>query len=361
MKQPWVWVSWLAAILVILSITRNPLYLVLILMCVSFVGITLQQSGSDLIRPVSLWKLVTWIILLATIFNALTSHYGSTVIFIVPGNLPLISGKITLEAAVYGAINGLILTGMLASFTVLNQALPVRDLISLIPRAFFPMAVVISIAVTYLPTTVRQFKQIREAQAVRGHQMRSIRDWLPLLMPLLIGGLEHAMQLAEAMTARGFARKQADLSSRQYFSRMIMWAGLVFLALGWIWQLSAKNIGGIALIGVGTVCIVGGLWYLGKQSPRSTYRQHAWLLEDWITIMIVVAVLCVCVLPISGINRQALFYEPYPKLTLPLFDPWIGLALLGLLLPGILLLDGTASKDKFNGESQRQLNDKTRI
>src|SRR4030043_1151670 len=99
---------------------------------------------------------------------------------------------------------------MVASFTVLNLALPVRDLISLIPRAFFPVAVVTSIAVTYLPTTMRQFQQIREAQAGRGHQMRKLRDWLPLLMPLLVGGLEHAMQLAEAMTARGFASSIAE-------------------------------------------------------------------------------------------------------------------------------------------------------
>ncbi len=212
MKQPWAWVSWLIATLVILSITRNPLYLILILMCVLVVGLNLRQAGSDIPRPFSLWKLAAWIILLATIFNALTSHYGATVLFTIPGKFPLVSGAVTLEAIVYGATNGLVLTGMLASFTVLNLALPGRDLISLIPRAFFPVAVVTSIAVTYLPTTLRQFKQIREAQAIRGHQMRTIRDWLPLWMPLLVGGLEHAMQLAESMTARGFASTRATES-----------------------------------------------------------------------------------------------------------------------------------------------------
>jgi energy-coupling factor transport system permease protein len=358
-KQPWVWVCWLATNLVILSITRNPLYLVLILVCISFIGLTLRRSGSDLFRPISLWKVAVWIILLATIFNAFTSHYGSTILFIVPGNIPLMSGNITLEAIAYGAINGLILTGMLASFTVLNQALPVRDLISLIPRAFFPMAVVISIAVTYLPTTVRQFQQIREAQAVRGHQMRSIRDWLPLIMPLLIGGLEHAMQLAEAMTARGFARMQADVSKRQYSSRIAMLVGLFLLTIGWICQLSAKNISGIALVATGAVCITGGLWYLGKQSPRSAYHRHAWLRQDWITLAIVVAVLCVCIVPVSSINHQALFYEPYPQLTLPPFDLRIGLAMFGLLSPGVLVLAEAANTDKTNGKSRRQLDDRT--
>src|SRR4030042_1942075 len=182
MKQPWAWVVWLAAVLVMLSITRNPLYLVINLFCVLFVGLALRRGGADLPQPISLWKFAGWIILLATIFNALTSHYGETVLLTIPGRLPLISGNVTVEAIVYGATNGFVLTGMVASFTVLNLALPVRDLISLIPRAFFPVAVVTSIAVTYLPTTLRQFKQIREAQAIRGHQMRSLRDWLPLLM-----------------------------------------------------------------------------------------------------------------------------------------------------------------------------------
>src|SRR4030043_448637 len=118
---------------------------------------------------------------------------------------------------------------MVASFTVLNLALPVRDLISLIPRAFFPVAVVTSIAVTYLPTTLRQLRQIREAQAVRGHQVRSLRDWLPLLMPLLVGGLEHAMQMAEAMTARGFASPRSVVGGRQFHPRLFMLVGMILL------------------------------------------------------------------------------------------------------------------------------------
>ncbi len=261
MKQPWAWLSWLIAVLVILSITRNPLYLVLILMCVVFVGISLRQAGMEIIRPFSSWKLAAWIILLATLFNGLTSHYGATVLFTIPGRVPLLSGNVTCEALLYGATNGLVLSGMLASFSVLNLALPVRDLISLIPRAFFPMAVVTSIAVSYLPTTLRQFKLIREAQAVRGHQMRSIRDWLPLLMPLLVGGLEHAMQLAEAMTARGFASTRATSGKYQSIPRLAMLMGLLLVASGWISQLAGADVVGVVSIVIGAGLILGGLWY----------------------------------------------------------------------------------------------------
>lgn len=336
MKQPWAWIGWLIATIVILSITRNPLYLVLILMCILFVGVILRQAGSDIPRPFSLWKLAAWIILLATIFNTLTSHYGETVLFTIPGKLPLISGRVTLEAMVYGATNGLVLTGMLASFTVLNLALPIRDLISLIPRAFFPVAVVTSIAVTYLPTTLRQFQQIRDAQAIRGHQMRTLRDWLPLWMPLLVGGLEHAMQLAEAMTARGFASTRPVRRRGDIYPRLCMVLGLVLLVIGWLAQLGGAGAWGLALIVSGALLILGGLWSLGRQSPRTTYHQPCWTWRDWLTLIVAVGVILICVLPLTGVDRQTLYYEPYPTLTLPPFSPLLGVAMLGLLVPGVL-------------------------
>jgi energy-coupling factor transport system permease protein len=346
MKQPWAWVIWLTTALVLFSITRNPLYLVIILLCVLFVGITLQGSGTGIPRPFSLWKLALWIIMFATVFNALTSHYGQTVLFVIPGKLPLISGKVTLEAVVYGATNGLILIGILASFLVLTLALRTRDLISLIPRAFFPVAVVTSIAVTYLPTTLRQFQQIREAQAIRGHQMRKLQDWLPLLMPLLVGGLEHAMQLAEAMTARGFASTKSVPGGRVFRPRLFMLVGVILLATGWLSQLSGEQINGWVLIGVGGMLILGGLWYQGRQSNRTTYHRPAWGWQDILTMLVSLCILALFLLPIPGVNRESLYYDPYPKLTLPAFNPILGLAMLGLLIPGLFALEGKTDVDK---------------
>ncbi|HSB66395.1 MAG TPA: CbiQ family ECF transporter T component [Anaerolineales bacterium] len=339
MKQPWAWVSWLAAILVILSMTRNPLYLALILICILFVGISLRQSGAESPGSFAPWKLAVWIILLATLFNTLTSHYGATVLFTIPGKLPLISGAVTLEAVVYGAINGLVLTGMLASFSVLNLALPMRDLISLIPRAFFPVAVVTSIAVTYLPTTLRQFRQIREAQAVRGHQMKGIRDWLPLLMPLLVGGLEHAMQLAEAMTARGFATTRPLVGRQLQVPRLTMFMGIIILVSGWIAQLSGVGVAGLILMLAGAGLIMGSLWYIGRQATRTTYHRRPWSWKDWLTLGVVVMVVSFFFLPFTKVSTQTLFYEPYPALRLPPFSPFVGLAILGLVLPGVLVLN----------------------
>jgi energy-coupling factor transport system permease protein len=339
MRQPWAWVIWLTTVLILLSITRNFLYLVIILFCVIVVGLVLQKSGTGQPRPFSLWKFALWIILFATVFNALTSHYGETVLFTIPGNLPLLSGEVTLEAMVYGATNGLILIGMLLSFMVLNLALPVRDLISLIPGAFFPVAVVTSIAVTYLPTTLRQFQQIREAQAIRGHQMKSLRDWLPLLMPLLVGGLEHAMQLAEAMTARGFASTKSVAGGQRIQPRIFILAGVVFLAAGWLIQLGRNPEGGLIIIMVGVFLIIISLRQQGKQAHRTTYHRPTWDRQDVITLIITICILTIFLLPIPGINHESLYYDPYPKLTIPSFNPMFGLAMLGLLTPGLFVLN----------------------
>lgn len=336
MKQPWAWVGWLVATLVILSITRNPLYLLLVLLCVVIVGISVQQSSPGFTRPFSLWKLATWIILLATIFNALTSHFGTTVMFTIPGKLPLISGRITLEAIVYGATNGLVLTGMLASFAVLNIALPVRDMIGLIPRAFFPLAVVSSIAVTYLPTTMRQFRQIREAQAIRGHQMRTLRDWLPLWMPLLVGGLEHAMQLAEAMTARGFASPSMPSKGATLYPRLAMILGLLLLAGGWILQLGDSETAGLILLLVGAAFVLGGLWSVGRKSHRTSYHRQDWTWKDGLGLGIALAVLLLCTLSVPMLGKETLFYDPYPSITLPAFNPFLGAVLLGLVAPSLM-------------------------
>jgi energy-coupling factor transport system permease protein len=296
---------------------------------------------------ISLSRFGLLIIIFAALFNALTSHFGETVLFTIPGNIPLISGPVTLEALVFGAINGLVLTGILGAFTVLNQALPVRSLISLIPRAFYPLAVVTSIAVTYIPVTTRQYRQIREAQSVRGHIMRGLRDWTPMIMPLLVGGLERAMMLAEAMTARGFASpKPNGQSSNQGYALL---GGLTLVLTGWL----ALMVAGWVIIGwlcilVGIGLLVWGMWSRSKRVPHTNYRRESWGLADGLVMLGIVLVLCFYLLSIPGVDKSSLTYNPYPAITIPKFDPLIGLATLGLLFPaGIMYV--VRSGDKNTG------------
>jgi len=330
------WLVWLVAAVAALSATRNPLYLLLAVTCLGLVGAALPEEPSRLPRPFAAWKFGLFLIVLAAGFNALTSHYGETPLLTIPGRLPLVSGEVTLEALVYGATNGLALAGLLGAFWILGQALPVRALVGLIPRAFYPLAVVATIAVTYLPATLRQFQQIREAQAVRGHALRGLRDWPPLFMPLLVGGLERALQLSEAMTARGFASQGRPVASalRRVWPRLGMLAGLLLLAGGWVLRL-AGDVAWLSwlVVGVGVSLIGLGLWATGQRYPRSTYHPPPWRLWDTLTLAGALLVLAVLWLPLPGLGSAALWYTPYPELALPPFDVRLGVAMLGLLGP----------------------------
>ena len=328
--------TWLAAALVALSTTRNPLYLALILLCLAVVILTLGRRSETAPPPVSPFRFGLIVVALSALFNTAISHFGQTVLFYLPENIPIIGGPITAEAFVYGAINGFVLTGIFWAFTALNQALPTRQLIRLIPRAFYPLAVVTSIAITFIPTTIRQHRQIREAQAIRGNRMRGIRDWIPLIIPLLVGGLERAMQLAEAMTARGFASTSSQVNDTRH--RVIMAAGLVTLLVGWLVRLNPDRVilGTLVLI-TGILLIVVMLYLIGRQVPRTTYARQAWTIRDTLVVLGALIVLGITLLPVPWIDKTTLSYPVYPSLSRPTFDPHIGLAILGLLVPAAVI------------------------
>jgi energy-coupling factor transport system permease protein len=343
MLHPLAWVGWLSAALVVSSVTRNPLHLALVLLCVAVVNVVVASRAGASLNALSPARFAMLVIPLSALFNALTAHLGDTVLVRLPPGLPILGGPLTLEALVFGATNGLMLSAILAAFTTLNQALPVRALIRLVPRAFYPLAVVVSIAVTFVPTTLRQLQQIREAQAVRGHRVRGLRDWLPLFMPLLVGGLERALQLAEAMTARGFA--SADEREQDTASRTAIVAGLVALLAGWLLRLVwGRETVGLGLMLVGVSLVVGALWVIGRRVPHTVYRSEPWTQRDWGVALSATVVLAVFVVP--GLDRPSLFYSPYPALSLPGFDPVSGVMTLGLLGPALLLPGRTLQKTR---------------
>ncbi|MEW5959221.1 MAG: energy-coupling factor transporter transmembrane component T [Chloroflexota bacterium] len=332
MIHPLAWVAWLGAVLTALTLTRNPFYLALILGWIAAVtGLSRPAAGTAPI-PISPLRFAMGVVAFSALFNALTVHFGDTALFSLPEALPLLGGVITLEALVFGGLNGLVVSGLFAAFSIVNRVLPVRALIRLIPRAFYPVAVVASIAVTFVPAMLRHFEQIREAQAVRGHRLRSWRDWLPLVMPLLIGGLERALQLAEAMTARGFVaveRPGDDLKTR-----LVMIAGLLLLLGGWllrlVWQQERAGLG-LLLLGVGM--ILGLLWRVGRRAPRTVYRPEPWQARDAGVMLGAAMTALAFLVQLPGLDRSAIFYYPYPALAIPGFDPGVAMATLGLLGP----------------------------
>lgn len=336
------WLAWLAATMILLTLTRNPIYLALILL---WIGIThgviryrlADQAGSLIISPL---RFGLFVIIVSALFNALTVHAGRTVLFTLPPAIPLLGGPVTLEALVYGALNGAALAGLFAAFAVINRVVPVRSLIRIVPRAYYSVAVVASIAITYVPTTRRQFQQVREAQAIRGHRMKGVRSWLPLALPLLTGGLERALQLAEAMMARGFAGTTA--AADEVGMRLAMLIGLVAVVSGWLLRLVwHQPVAGALLMTGGVLLLAGMLWQIGRRHPHTVYRPEPWTWAGGVVVAGALLAVGLFVLPLPGLERASIFYYPYPTLHVPEFNIWLGLGTWGLLAPaGVILLMG---------------------
>lgn len=324
------WLAWLSAALIVVSTTRNPLYLTLAIAAFMATVHAIRRPGETYAAPLAPGRFALYVIPLAALINALLSRVGDTVLLAIPTTWPLIGGPITAEALVYGALNGLMLTALFTAFTVLNLAVPVRDLIRFIPRAFYPVAVVASIAVTFAPATLRQMQQIREAQAIRGHRMRRLRDWLPLFMPLLTGGLERALQLGEAMASRGFADE--GRTTRTGRTQVISVVGLLAVLSGGLLIAWQQVFWGALLIVAGSAAIVGMLWLTGRSIPHTTYRRASWGFREWLVTD--GALLAVAAFLFWGGATRT--YNPYPALTWPAFDAWAGMAFLGFLFPALV-------------------------
>ena len=122
--HPLTWLMWLAAAMVALTVTRNPLYLAVTLLCIGMVYALIAPAADEqrslLLSP---WRFGLVVVTVSALFNALMVHVGAHVLFTLPAWLPLIGGPFTLEALVYGALNGLALTGLFVATALIAAAL----------------------------------------------------------------------------------------------------------------------------------------------------------------------------------------------------------------------------------------------
>ncbi len=326
------WVLWILSMAIVTLVIRNPLYILILLLTARVVQAACFIPGTGV--KLRFWRLAILIVLLSVIFNVLLVHVGNTVILILPENWWVIGGALTLEAAVYGAISGLILVTLLAVFLTFNTVVPANELIRLAPRALTNVSLVVMIALTFVPETAAHLQRIREAQALRGHRLRGLRDWQPVVIPLLIGGLERAMTLAETMVARGYGATTNVHQTKTM--RVSMLLALVMALGGWILTFWIGWAGYILILAA-VSALIGLIIWLGQRVKYTRYRPRKWTKWDLTMVACSLFPLVLVVFMIISGDESKLFYTPYPQVTVPSFDVLLGLALASLAAPAILV------------------------
>jgi energy-coupling factor transport system permease protein len=338
MINPRAWLLWVAITAAVIMVASNPLYALSLLIVVQMVK--MAQGKADNAYDLPLLRIALVILILGAVYNALFVHSGDTVLFIMP-DLPLIGGPITLEALLDGMANGMLLVALLALFLSFNAIVPVSDLLRMTPMAFRDVGVVILVAFTYLPETRRHLSRIREAQAIRGHEMHGFRDWRPVVVPLLVGGLERSMQIAESMVARGYG-SVADRASSPA-EQVLLILCLLMALVGWVFALWTGWPGWlILLVSVAGVLVL--IWRRGKYAKRTNLKPHRWTPVDGIVIVVTLIAL-VIIIGMNTVDSSSLTWNPYPIVLIPDFDSRIGFAILLLAVPAIVGKKREAERD----------------
>ncbi len=323
------WLFWVAIAAVAIMLARNPLYALTLLFVVQIVKLAHGRVDNELNVP--LLRIAVIILVLGALYNALFVHAGDHILFQLP-DWPLIGGPITLEAFLDGLSNGLTLVALMALFLTLNAIVPASELLRLTPMALRDIGVVVLIAFTYLPETRRHLIRIREAQAIRGHEMHGFRDWRPIIVPLLIGGLERSMQIAESMVARGYGSVNDRSSSMP--ERLLLVACLVAALVGWLLALWIGWPGWLVLL-LSLMGLLVMMWRRGKLTNRTNLKPNRWMPADGFLIAIS-GLAFIVIIGINFTDSSLLVWSPYPSVTIPDFDWRIGLAILMLVGPAAI-------------------------
>jgi energy-coupling factor transport system permease protein len=338
--HPLAWTAWLAAAALPALSTRNPLYLSITLLAVGITYTALGRRNPTARSWGAFVRFGAFLWLLTIPFTMLTSHGGTIVLFRLPRSWPIIGGAVTLEAFLYGLSGGLAIISLLLIFATFNIAVDQARLLRLTPGFLYQAGVVAGIAVAFVPTMVATWQSIREAQQVRGHKVRGVRDLLPLIMPLLVTALERAMNLAGSMESRGFGGQVLAVTPRQRLSHQLaLLAGLALVGLGLainaFWPDLALA-GGLQVAG-GLALMLWSFWDVGRRSRRTRYRRWPWTRLDRVVAALGLTGVTAWLM-VMFLRPDWLHYYPYmPYSPWPTFNPVAGVVLLLLAVPGMLL------------------------
>ncbi len=176
---------------------------------------------------------------------------------------------------------------------------------------------------------------------MRGHEFRGVRDFVPGVDPLLAGGLDRALAMAEALEARGFGATGDDGKRRRTrWNELAFGTGMVgglgglavavyCLAVGLAgWAAAAAVVGGSAL-----AAVVG--MSPAPSASRTRYRLLQWTAGDTLVTMAACVVVAVVLVRNAG-DPGSLAYSTYPELGPPPVDLPLLLALGLLMAPAVV-------------------------
>ncbi len=325
------WLCWATAAMLVPLMGRNPFALLSVLLAVIAVREALPAEA----RSGWSWVIKLGVVFagISVIFNLLTVRIGDRVIGTIPDWVPLLDGALTLNSIVFGLSGAIAILTLVLIGVTLSAVLDWSAVLRMLPQSLLGAGVAGSVAFSFFPQMVAAYREVVDAQAIRGQSLKGPRDYLQLGPLLLSGGIERAVTMSELLESRGFGG--APARQRSTVARLAPAAGLALLCVAAYLFAVGETIPsiGAALIALG---LLGVALRSGRSAAvrRTRYRSLRWKRTDWIVLGGALA----AVLAILLAGRDAIRYEPYPFLTWPAASPLLAIGLLGLLGPAFAIL-----------------------
>ncbi len=200
-----------------------------------FMATAIVFSRVPVLKVLKSIKGVIFIILFTVLLNILFSGADSGTVVVTIGKL-----KITDRALYFSAFMALRLTLLVLGTSLLTLATTpveltdgIESLLSPLKVVRFPvheLALIMSIALRFIPTIAEEAERITNAQKARGGQfdtggpIKKIKAMIPVLVPLLIGSFRRAEELGDAMDARCY---NGSKNRTRYKKLTMTWRDLV--------------------------------------------------------------------------------------------------------------------------------------
>ena len=197
-------VALIAAIFIAQGFTAYAVYLAFILLCVKIAQVNLKMVLRGL-------KPIFFIVIFTFILNVLFQREGTSIVEL--GFL-----RITYEGlrrAVFMALRLMLLVMASQLLTLTTSPISLTDglerIMKPLEKVHFPaheLAMIMSIALRFIPTLMEETDKIMKAQKARGADFESgnvlqrAKAMIPLLVPQIVSGFRRAEELAMAMEAR---------------------------------------------------------------------------------------------------------------------------------------------------------------
>lgn len=170
---------------------------------------------------------------LVAITNPLFSHNGVTPLFFLNGN------PVTFEAFAYGVFISVMVIGVMLWCKCYSEVMTSDKFLYLFGKAIPKLALVLSMALRFIPMFKRQMKKVKSAQKTMGlYSARGIVDKVRssgrVFLAMISWSLENSMETASSMKARGYGKgKRTNFSLFRFTMRdlILLFVSLALMAL----------------------------------------------------------------------------------------------------------------------------------